>query len=109
MSPVRPDKPKESAYCKKAHRGRALTLDRIVERQNMNALAVLDVVAGVNGGNVTKLDAQIVASDCAGDSVSAAYQLELRWTAAVVLSSPLFTWILPSSTSSDDRTMRTVE
>ena len=43
-----------------------LTLDRIVEREDVNPLAVLDVVAGVDGGNVSELDAQVVASDCRG-------------------------------------------
>lgn len=43
-------------------------LDRVVERQDVDALAVLDVVAGVDGGNVAELDAQIVASDCTSSS-----------------------------------------
>lgn len=40
-----------------------LTLDRVVEGEDVNPLSVLDVVAGVNGGDVTKLDAEVVARD----------------------------------------------
>ena len=48
-------------------RGRAraelLTLDRVVEGENVDPLPVLDVVASVNGGDVAELDAEIVARD----------------------------------------------
>lgn len=40
-----------------------LTLDRVIERKNVNTLAVFDVVAGVDSGDIAKLDTQVVTSD----------------------------------------------
>jgi hypothetical protein len=48
---------------KSKKRKSARTLDGIVEGKDVNALSVLDVVASVNGGNVTKLNAEVVTSD----------------------------------------------
>lgn len=39
------------------------TLNRVIKGQDVNTLSVLDVVASVNGGNVSELDAKVVASD----------------------------------------------
>jgi hypothetical protein len=39
------------------------TLDRVVEGEDVDALAVLDVVARVDGAEVAELDAQVVARD----------------------------------------------
>lgn len=41
------------------------TLDRVVERQDVDTFAVLDVVARMDGCDVTKLDPEVVAGDCA--------------------------------------------
>lgn len=39
------------------------TLDRVVERQNVHSLAVLDIVAGVNVTEITELDSKVVSGD----------------------------------------------
>lgn len=40
-----------------------LTLDTVIKRQYVDALAVLDVLAGVDGDYVSELDAQVVSGD----------------------------------------------
>lgn len=40
------------------------TLDRVVKGEDVDALAVLDVVAGVDSADVGELDAEVVARDC---------------------------------------------
>ena len=39
------------------------SLDRVIEGKNVDALSVLDVVAGVYASDVTKLDTKVVAGD----------------------------------------------
>ena len=46
-----------------SRRPRKLTLDRVVERQDMNPLSVLDIVTSVNVGQVSQLDPQVVSGD----------------------------------------------
>lgn len=41
-----------------------LTFDRVVERQDVDTLAVLDVVARADVDQIAELDAQVVASNC---------------------------------------------
>ena len=69
MSPVNPENEQSARVSEMSElkRGRAraelLTLDRVVEGENVDPLPVLDVVASVNGGDVAELDAEIVARD----------------------------------------------
>lgn len=39
------------------------TLDGVIERKDVDALSVFDIVAGVDGSNVAKLDTEVVTSD----------------------------------------------
>lgn len=44
------------------------TLDGVVYGENMDALSVLDVGAGVKGDNVSKADTQVLANNCGAKS-----------------------------------------
>ena len=41
-----------------------LTLDRVVEGEDVDPLSVLDVLASVHVAEITKLDSKVVSSDC---------------------------------------------
>lgn len=75
----------------------------------MNPLSVFDIVASVNVGQISELDSQVVSGNYKREETRLVnmrkkrYAIQSHWQ-----DSPLFKAILPSSTSSDERQMRTV-
>ena len=69
--------------------------NRVIEGEDVDALAVFDVVAGVDGAEIAQLDAQVVAGNCQ-------LRISTRQTRAMQGKGniPLLIWILPSSTAS---------
>ena len=79
------------------------TLNRVVERKDVNPLSVLDIVAGMDICQISELDSQVVSGDCNMHLIS-----EPKARLRQQLSLPLFKAILPSSTSSEDKQIKTV-
>lgn len=73
MSPVRPERKGGvvSSLPPPTRNPLKLTLNRVVEGKNVDALSVLDVMASVDGGDVTELHTEVVASDYDGRKQSA--------------------------------------
>jgi hypothetical protein len=75
------------------------TLDRIIEGNDMNTFAILNVTARVKVANISELDTNVVSCDC--------QQVQWNDQGDLKLYQPLLMRILPSSTASSLITMRT--
>jgi hypothetical protein len=74
----------------------------------MDPLAVLDVVASVDIAEITEFDAEVVSSDCNQVAKDASALQDYTESSSRRSYPPLFIAIFPSSTSSEDKQMRTV-